>query len=159
VTRDQHKQARELISLGPQGLADAQQTWLRTHLDGCASCRDYAQAAELLIRSLRSVSVGADLALVQKTQMRVRLHAQQLRQSQERQWLVWMSCILVGLSAAITTPLLWRGFEWLGEWAQVSSPVWQVGFMVFWISPALTASLIFLARGVHLTDSNTASRR
>ncbi len=158
MKRDDHQQARELTALGSQGLADVQQTWLRTHLDVCASCRDYAQAAEQLIRSLRSVSVAADLALVQKTQMRVRLHAQQLRQSQERQWLIWMACIVVGLSAAITTPLLWRGFEWLGEWAQISSPVWQVGFMVFWISPALAASLIFLARGIHLTDTNRTSR-
>ncbi len=155
---DDHQQARELIAIGSQGLADVQQTWLHTHFDGCASCRDYAQAADQLVRSLKSVSVAADLALVRKTRMRVRLHAQQLRQSQERQWLVWMSCILVGLSAAITTPLLWRGFEWLGAWALVSTPVWQVGFMVFWISPALAASLVFLARGIHLTDTNTTSR-
>ena len=158
MKRDPHQEARELIALGPQGIADAQQTLLQTHLDGCASCRDYADAAEQLVRSLRSVSIAADVGLVQKTQMRVRLHAQSLRQSQERQWLIWMACIVVGLSAGITTPLLWRGFEWLGEWAQVSSPVWQVGFMVFWISPALAASLIFLARGVHLTDTNRTSR-
>jgi len=131
---------------------------LRAHLDGCASRRDYAAAAEQLVRSLRSVPVAADLALVRTTQMRVRLHAHQLQQREERLWLVWMSCILVGLSAAITTPFLWRGFQWLGEWARVSSPVWQVGFMVFWISPALAASLIFLARGIHLSDTNGTSR-
>jgi predicted anti-sigma-YlaC factor YlaD len=158
MKRDPHQQARELIALGSQGLVDADQTWLRTHLDGCSSCRDYAQAAEQLVRSLKSVSVAAERALVQKTQMRVHLHAEQLRQRQDRQWLVAMSCILVGLSAAITTPFLWRGFQWLGEWAQVSSPVWQVGFMVFWISPALAASVIFLARGIHLTDTNRMSR-
>jgi hypothetical protein len=107
---------------------------------------------------LRSVPVAADRALVRTTQMRVRLHADQLRHRQERMWLVWMSCILVGLSAAITTPFLWRGFEWLGRSAHVSNPVWQVGFMVFWISPALAASLIFLARGIHLTDANGTSR-
>ena len=53
MKRDPHQQARELIALGSQGLADAQQTWLQTHLDGCASCRDYAQAAEQLVRSLQ----------------------------------------------------------------------------------------------------------
>jgi len=158
VTRDSHQQARELIAWGSPGSTDSQQTWLRTHLDGCASCRDYAQAAERFVRSLRSVPVAADLALVRTTQMRVRLHAHQLQQRQERLWLVWMSCILVGLSAAITTPFLWRAFQWLGEWARVSSPVWQVGFMVFWISPALAASLIFLARGIHLSDTNGTSR-
>lgn len=155
MNRHPHQQAREWISWGPQGLTDSQQTWLHIHLDQCASCRDYAQAAEQLVRSLRSVPIAADLSLVRSTQRRVRVHARQLQQRQERVWLVWMSCILVGLSAAITTPLLWRGFAWLGEWAHVSSPVWQVGFMVFWISPALAASLIFLARGVHLTDGTS----
>jgi hypothetical protein len=158
VNRGPHQQARELIACGSQGLTDSQQTWLQIHLDQCASCHDYAQAAEQFVRALRSVPLAADLSLVRSTQMRVRVHAQQLQQKQERLWLVWMSCIVVGLSAAITTPLLWRGFEWVGEWAHVSSPVWQVGFMVFWISPALAASLIFLARGIHLTDTNGTSR-
>jgi hypothetical protein len=158
VTRDPDQRARELIACGSQGLTDSQQTWLTSHLDGCAPCRDYAQAAEQFVRSLRSVPVAADLALVRSTQMRVRVHADQLRQRQERLWLVWVSCILVGLSAAITTPFLWRGFQWLGERAQVSSPVWQVGFAFFWISPALAASLIFLARGIHLSDTNGTSR-
>jgi hypothetical protein len=158
VIRNPHQRAREFIACGSQGLTDSEQTWLRTHLDACRSCHDYAQAAEHLVRSLRSVPIAADPFLVCSTQMRVRVHADQLRQKQERLWFVCMSCILVGLSAAITTPFLWRGFQWLGEWARVSSPVWQVGFMVFWISPALAASVIFLARGVHLTDTNGTSR-
>ncbi|HXR17762.1 MAG TPA: zf-HC2 domain-containing protein [Terriglobales bacterium] len=158
MSRDPHQQARELIACGQQDLSDSEQTWLRTHLDGCAACRDYAETAGQVVRSLRSVPVAADLGLVRTTQMRVRLHANQLRQKQERMWLVIMSCVIVGLSAAISTPFLWRGFEWLGEWARVSSPVWQVGFMVFWISPALAVSLIFLARGVHLADTNGTSR-
>lgn len=157
MNRDPHQQARELISWGSEGLSDSQQTWLHTHLDECAPCRDYARVAEQFVRSLRSVPLAADSSLVRTTQMRVRLHAQQLLQRQERLWLVWMSCIVVGLSAAITTPILWRGFEWIGEWARVSSPVWQVGFMVFWISPALAAGMIFLARGVYLSDTNGTS--
>jgi predicted anti-sigma-YlaC factor YlaD len=157
VIRDTHQQAQELIACGEHDLSPSQQAWLRTHLDGCASCRDYGQAAQQFVRSLRSVPVVADLTLVRTTQMRVRLHSRQLLQKRERMWLVWMSCVLVGLSAVITTPILWQGFQWLGEWARVSSPVWQVGFMVFWISPALAASLIFLARGVYLSDTNGTS--
>ena len=157
MIRDTHQQAQELIACGEHDLSPSQQAWLRTHLDGCASCRDYGQAAQQFVRSLRSVPVVADLNLIRTTQMRVRLHSRQLLQKRERMWLVWMSCILVGLSAVITTPILWRGFQWLGEWARVSSPVWQVGFMVFWISPALAASLIFLARGVYLSDTNGTS--
>jgi hypothetical protein len=90
--------------------------------------------------------------------MRVRLRAHQLREKQQRLWLVWMSCLLVGLSAAVTTPLLWRGFEWVGQWAEVSSPVWQAGFAIFWIAPALVASLLLLGRGVHVTGNGGRTR-
>jgi hypothetical protein len=158
VIRDPHQQAQELIACGGQELSDSQQAWLRTHLDGCAACHDYAQAAEQLVRSLRSVPVVADPALVRTTQMRVRLRSRELLQRRERMWLVWMSCVLVGLSAAITTPFLWRGWEWLAQRAHVSGPVWQVGFMIFWFSPAVAASLLFLARGIHLTDADGTSR-
>jgi hypothetical protein len=158
VIRDPHQQAQELIACGERDLSDSQQAWLRTHLDGCASCRDYARAAQQVVRSLRSVPVVADRALVQSTQMRVRLRSGELQQRRERMWLVWMSCILVGLSVAITTPFLWRGWGWLAERAHVSSPVWQVEFMIFWFSPAIVASLLFLARGIHLSDTDGTPR-
>lgn len=158
MTHDPHQQAQELIACGEHDVSDSQQAWLRTHLHGCASCRDYAQAAEQFVRSLRSVPVVADLALVRTTQMRVRLRSRELQQRRERMWLVWMSCILVGLSVAITTPFLWRGWGWLAERAHVSSPVWQVEFMIFWFAPAIAASLLFLARGIHLTDANGTSQ-
>ena len=158
MIRDPHQQARELIACGGHDLRTSQQAWLSTHLEGCAWCREYAQSAEQFVRSLRSVPVVADLALVQTTQLRVRLRSRELLQRRERMWLVWMSCVLVGLSVAITTPFLWRGWEWLAERAHVSTLVWQVGFMIFWLSPAVAASLLFLARGIHLTDTDGTTR-
>jgi predicted anti-sigma-YlaC factor YlaD len=152
MTRDLHEQARELIASG--GLTDSQQSWLRTHMQDCESCRAYAQAADQVVRSLHSVPMAADRSLVRATQMRVRSRAQELQRRHERLWLVWMSCALVGLSAAITTPLLWRGFQWAGESVQVSNLVWQVGFAVFWITPALTAGVLLVARGTHFMESN-----
>jgi predicted anti-sigma-YlaC factor YlaD len=156
MTRDLHEQARELIACG--GLTDSQQVRLQEHLLNCDSCRAYAQAADQVVRSLHSVPMAADRSLVQATQLRVRLRAHQLQRRQERLWLVGISCLLVGLSAAITTPLLWRSFQWMGESVQVSNLVWQVGFAIFWIAPALAASALLLARGTHLMDSNRKSQ-
>jgi len=154
MKRDVHEQVREWIaSAGAAGLTDSQPSWVQAHVQDCESCRNYAEAAGQLIRCLRSAPLAADLSLVRTTQMRVRLHAQQLRQKQERLWLICASCALVGLMAATTTPLLWRGFQWMGEWARVSSPVWQVGFALFWIAPALAASVLLLARGTYLTNN------
>jgi hypothetical protein len=158
MTRNAHDEARELIVLG-EGLADAQQAWLRAHTNECEACRHYAEAANAVVRTLRSLPLAADARLVRATQMRVRFHASRLREARERLWLVGMACLGVGLSATLTVPLLWRAFAWMGEWAGVSTVVWQAGFMSFWIVPALVVSALLLARGTHLTHDGEHSRR
>ena len=152
MTRDPHDEARELITLG-ESLSDAQQAWLRAHLDECEACRHYGEAANGVVRALRSVPLAADSRLVRATQMRVRFHASRLRETRERLWLVGMACLGVGLSATLTVPILWRLFAWMGEWAGVSSWVWQAGFAFFWIAPALVVSVLLLARGTHMTNN------
>jgi predicted anti-sigma-YlaC factor YlaD len=149
-----HEEARELIALaGGQDLSGDQQSWLRAHLQECAACSDYAEAIGRTVSALRSQPLAADFALVQATQLRVRSRALELRQQQVRAWLVCLSCLFVGLSAAITTPLFWRAFAWIGERAGISSWVWQAGFAFFWIAPALGVSTLLLAHGTHLTDN------
>ncbi len=157
MTRNSHDEARELIALG-EGLSDAQQVWLRAHLDECAACRDYAEAASGVVRALRSLPLAADSRLVRATQMRVRFHAGRLRETRERLWLVGMACLGVGLSATLTIPFLWRLFAWMGEWAGVSTLVWQTGFVFFFIVPALAVSVLLLARGTHLTHNGDQPR-
>jgi len=152
MRRDAHDEARELIVLG-DGLSDAQQAWLRAHLDECEACRHYAEAANGVVRTLRSLPLAADSRLVRATQMRVRFHASRLRETRERLWLVGMACLGVGLSATLTVPLLWRLFASMGAWAGVSTWVWQAGFAFFWITPALVVSALLLARGTQLTNN------
>ncbi len=147
-----HDEARRLIVLGDD-LADTQRAWLQTHLQECADCREYAEAAGRTVRAVRSQPLAADSSLVRITQMRVRSRALELRQHQERMWLVRTACALVGLSAAISTPLFWRAFAWMGEWAGASSWAWQSGFAFFWIVPALVVSAFLLARGTHWTHN------
>ncbi|HXW89482.1 MAG TPA: hypothetical protein VEK33_02960 [Terriglobales bacterium] len=158
MTQKAHEQARELIALG-DGLSDAQQTWLKAHLEDCANCRSYAEGADLVVRALRSLPLAADARLVRATQMRVRFHASRLRETRERMWLVGMACLSVGFSAALTAPVLWRLFAWIGRWAGVSAPVWQASFMFFCIAPVLVVSVLLLARGTHLTNHEERSRQ
>jgi hypothetical protein len=158
MTWNAHDEARELIALG-EGLPDAQQVWLRAHLDECEACGHYAEAANGVVRTLRSLPLAADSRLLRATQMRVRFHASRLRETRERLWLVGMACLGVGLSATLTVPLLWRLFAWMGEWAGISGPVWQAGFMFFCIAPALVVSVLLLARGTHLANNAKHSRQ
>lgn len=135
-----------------QDLSIAQQRWLQAHLDDCASCREFAEDASRVVRSMRSLPVKADPRLVRATQMRVRFHAARLRETRERMWLVGIACLGVGLSATLTVPLLWRLFAWMGQQAGVSAAVWQVGFACVWIVPALVVGALLLVRGTPLTN-------
>jgi len=157
VTRNLHDEARERIALG-DSLAAAQQTWLQRHLVACAACRDYAEATGRMVRVLRSLPVAADARLVRATQMRVRFHASRLRETRERMWLVGVACLGVGISAAVSAPLLWRLFAWMGEQVGVPGPLWQAGFAFFCIAPALVVSVLLLARGIHLSNNGQRSR-
>jgi predicted anti-sigma-YlaC factor YlaD len=157
MTGNVHDEARKLIAVG-NGLSEPQQTWLRAHLDQCEACRHYSEATNGVVRTLRSLPLAADARLVRATQMRVRFHAGRLRETRERMWLVGMACLSVGLSAALTIPLLWRLFAWMGERSGVSTLVWQTSFMFFFIVPALAVSVLLLARGTHLANNGEQSR-
>lgn len=158
MTRSPHDEAQELIALG-ESLSDEQQSWLRTHVAECEACRNYAEVAGGVVRALRSVPITADSRLVRATQMRVRFHASRLRETRERMWFVGVACMLVGVSSALTAPLFWRLFEWMGEQAGVANPVWQAGFAFFCVAPALVVGALLLARGTHLRTDKERSHQ
>jgi hypothetical protein len=151
MTRNVHDEARELIALGGS-LSDTQQVWLRAHLNECEGCGQYAEAANGVVRSLRSLPLAADSSLVQTTQMRVRARALELQRQHERLWVICVCCFAVTLSTAFTTAALWRGFVWMGQQARLSDPVWEIGLVSLGLMPAIVAGILLLARGTYLAE-------
>ncbi|MGO9402877.1 MAG: hypothetical protein ACLPVW_05325 [Terriglobales bacterium] len=153
-----HERARKLIALsGPEALG-ADEAWLAAHVETCASCRAFAENAAEMIHGLHAIPIAAERSLVLATQMRVRRRALELQRHRERLWLVSVSCTAVTLFALLSAVALWRGFEWLGTRAQLASSVWQVGFLVFCVMPALVTGILLLAKDTHLAD-HTGSYR
>ena len=101
---------------------------------------------------MRAIPVAAELSLVSTTQRMVRRRALELQRQRERMWLVAVSCTVVTLCALLSTVALWLGFEWLGARAQLASSVWQAGFLVFFVMPALVVAIMLLAKDTHLAD-------
>ncbi len=161
MNTDAHERARKLIALaGSEEVSAADRisdqpssnAWLATHLETCASCRAFAENVGETIRGLRAIPIAAERSLVSTTQMRVRRRALELQRQRERLWLVSVSCTAVALCALLSTVALWRGFEWLGTRARLASSVWQVGFLVFCVMPALLVGILLLAKDKHLAD-------
>ena len=153
MTQSTHDEVRRLIATSATDLSEAQQALLNGHLQDCGPCRDYAAATAEIVRAVRGVPLAADPRLVRNTQARVRARAVALRKRQQWQTLVALACPFVGLSAAITTPLVWWVFQWMGTYVGLSRPLWQVGFAFYWIVPALLVSVFLLLRGTHLADN------
>jgi hypothetical protein len=151
VKHDAHDEAHEMIASGSD-LSRAQSAWLQTHLAECETCRRYGEELNQLVRSLRLLPVTADSRLVRATQMRVRFHAGRLREMRERMWLIGIACIGVGLSTAISAPLAWRLFSWMGEWSGLSTLVWQTGFLSFFVAPLVVVTVLLRARSRHLSN-------
>ncbi|HET7442828.1 MAG TPA: zf-HC2 domain-containing protein [Terriglobales bacterium] len=152
MTQSSHDEVRKLIATSADDLSEAQQALLQSHLQDCGPCRDYAAATAEIVRAVRGVPLAADPWLVRNTQARVRARAFALRQRQQWLTLVALACPFVGLSATITTPLVWRAFQWIGTYAGLSRPLWQVGFAFYWMLPSLLVSVLLLLRGTHLTN-------
>ena len=159
---DAHERARRLIaSAAPETLSAADRfsdrlsdgsssnAWLAAHLETCAPCRAFAENAAETVHRLRAIPVAAGRGLVSTTQSRVRRRALELQRQRERMWLVAVSCTAVTLCALLSTVALWLGCEWLGTRAQLASSVWQVGFLVFCVMPALVAAIALLAKDSH----------
>ena len=158
MTASSHQDIRRLIATSANDLSEAQQALLHAHLQDCGSCREYAASTAEIVRAVRGAPVAADRKLVVNTQARVRARAFALRQRQQWLTLVALACPLVGLSAAITTPLIWRAFNWIGTYAGFSRPVWEAGFAFYSMVPAVLVSVLLLFRGTHLANGGYSRR-
>ena len=153
MTQSSHDEVRRLIATSADDLSEAQQALLQAHLQDCGPCRDYAAATAKIVRAVRSVPLAADPKLVRNAQALVRARALALRQRQQWLTLVALGCPFAGLSAAITTPVAWRAFDWIGTFAGLPRLLLQVGLAFYWVVPALVVSVLLLLRGTHLAGS------
>jgi hypothetical protein len=155
VKPDPHERARLMIALsGPEGLSNAEQSWLAVHLESCPPCREFAGSTGETIRSLRAIPITAGGGLVSATRTRVRQRAQELQRRQERLRVIWVCCAAVTLCTAFNTAILWRGFAWIGHQARLAAPVWEIGFVVLCLMPTIVTGILLLARGTYLADHN-----
>ena len=82
MSENPHARAQQLFAHSLiEGLAPAEQTWLDSHLRQCEACSRETASTRELLRALRTVPIAAPHDLAARTQMRVRLRAQQAAQA------------------------------------------------------------------------------
>ena len=142
---DVHVRARRLIAQERvESISAEEQRWLEQHLNECAACAELAKTTEQAIRALRVVSIAVPRGLAIRTQMRVRLRAEQMRAYEPRWRMVWVACGISWVFGAATAPYVWQALEWTGHRLGLPNFVWEMGFGLWWALPAAVAGLIVL---------------
>lgn len=135
-----HARAQQLFAQSlTEGLAPAEQTWLDSHLRQCEACSRETASTRELLRALRTLPVAVPHDLAARTQMRVRLRAQQAAQASDSKLVLWVLTAASWLLGVFSAPLVWRGFAWVGTQLNLPKPVLELGFVLWWAIPALIA--------------------
>jgi len=141
-----HDRALQLIAQERvEGISPAEREWLAAHLQDCAHCAELARQTDQALRSMRTAAIPIPRGLASRTQFRVRLRAEELREHGLGRQLLWT---IAGVSWALgiaSAPWVWRAFEWVGHRTGAPKLIWEVGFVMWWAVPALLATGVVLA--------------
>jgi hypothetical protein len=134
-----------------EGIPADSQSWLEQHLRGCKECTELDETSRGLLRALRGVALAVPADLAARTQLRVRLRAQEAAPGSRSGLVLWLLTGTSWLLGIFSAPLIWRGFDWLGTEFGVPKLALEFGFVLWWAVPAL------LAVGVVLHQRGLAS--
>jgi hypothetical protein len=146
-----HDRARTLIA-GQQieGLSPSDQAWLNAHLAKCDSCAAEIQRVNHALSALRTTHIDLPRNLASRTQFRVRLRAEELRERDHGSLILWAIAAVSWALGVATAPWVWRGFEWAGNELGLPKFVWMAGVALWWLVPGLVAAglVVLQKRGV-----------
>ena len=149
MNQEMHAHAKQLIAQERvEGLSQAEHQWLSAHLQECVYCAELACQTERALRSLHQMSVTLPSELASRTQFRVRLRAQELREREPKRRAMWLACAVSWAFGIASAPYVWRLFQWFGERTGVPKLVWELGFGLWWTVPALFLVVVVLMENV-----------
>src|SRR5208282_1781251 len=94
-----------------EGISQSERDWLSAHLRECAACAQVAQQTSKALRTLRSAPIPLPRGLVARTQFRVQLRAQEMREREPKRRLLWIMCAVSWALGIGTAPYVWQAVE------------------------------------------------
>lgn len=145
MSGDLHARALQLIAQARvEGLPENDSAWLRAHLNDCEACTEHARQTDHALRALRTAVIELPDGLASRTQFRVQLRVQQLREREPRRRALWAACIFSWVFGVVSAPYVWRLFQWMGQRTGAPKLVWEFGFGLWWAIPALFVLVVVL---------------
>ena len=153
MNQGRHARAEQLIAQERvEGISQAEREWLAAHLQECAPCTDLARQTDQALRSMRAAAIPFPSGLASRTQFRVRLRAQELREREPQRRALWLTCAVSWIFGVASAPYVWGLFQWFGQHTGAPKLVWELAFGLWWTLPALFVVAVLLMERVRLDD-------
>ena len=140
-----HERALQFVAKSRvEGLEQSETTWLTAHLQNCEFCNEHARQTDRALRALRTAAITLPADLASRTQFRVRLRALELRKREPRQRMLWLACAASWVFGIASAPYVWRVFQWFGQLTGAPKLLWEIGFGLWWMIPAVFAVIVMV---------------
>jgi anti-sigma factor RsiW len=155
MSENLHARAQQLsLQAMVEGLSPAEEAWLREHQSSCTECAREAAAMRDAVHALRNVAVMVPRDLAARTQLRLRLRAQELTHSTSGNLWLWVIAAASWVLGLVSAPLVWQLFNWAGRSFGVPKLAMEAGFVLWWTVPALVAAGMVLHQRLRSLGSN-----
>jgi len=155
MSENVHDRALQLITRARvEGLPETDVAWLRAHVETCDFCADLARQTDAALRLMLTAAIPLPHGLASRTQFRVRLRAQELREREPRHRLMWITCGVSWALGVTTAPYVWRIFEWVGQHTGAPKILLQLSFGLWWAIPALIAGAVMLIENARQANAS-----
>ncbi len=153
MTESLHSRAQQLFAQTlVEGISSADRAWLDQHLRDCSDCAQEVHATQDLLGALRSVPIAMPRDLAARTQLRLRLRAQQTAQTSQSGTLLWLIAGMSWLLGIFSAPMVWRGFAWAGAHFSLPKLALEIAFVLWWTVPPLLAGAIVIHQKALTTE-------
>jgi hypothetical protein len=154
-----HARAEKLIAQERiEGISQPEREWLAAHLRECTACAQLAQQTSNALSVLRGLPIPLPRGLATRTQFRVQLRAQEMREREPKRRLLWIMCAMSWALGIATAPYVWRAFEWVGDRMGLPRLIWEMGFGLWWTIPALVAGAVVLMENLRQANERDQAR-
>jgi predicted anti-sigma-YlaC factor YlaD len=137
---DHHQAMRELLARKRvEALPRKEELRLNAHLAECEACAAADLQMSIALSALRRMPIAVPRGLAARTQLRVRMRAEEMREHGPKRRLIWLISAISWALGVATAPWVWKGFEWMGQHTGAPKPLWEFGFVLWWAIPAALA--------------------
>ena len=140
-----------IVKARVEGLSSPEREQLSVHLQDCNFCSEHAHQTDRALRWLRAAAISLPADLAERTQFRVRLRAQEMREREPKRLLLWTICGMSWALGVASAPYVWQAFEWMGQRLGAPKLVWEIGFGLWWTVPAVIAAIVILLENAKQT--------